>query len=98
MNEDKLREALAIKLHDTWAGGIKAEYLPPHSPWFDVADAARAALSQAPVAVEPYGRVTTHSQTGQQFFFRWPEPPYLDNASECVTVYTAPPAQTQEPT
>jgi hypothetical protein len=39
---------------------------------------------------EPYGQITTHSVTGQQFFFRWPQPPYLDNASECVTVYTHP--------
>ena len=50
----------------------------------------------APVGVEPYGRITTHSVTGQQFFYRWPESPYLDNASECVSVYTTPqPTQTQ---
>ena len=50
----------------------------------------------APVGVEPYGRVTTHSVTGQQFFYRWPESPYLDNASECVSVYTTPqPTQAQ---
>ena len=52
----------------------------------------RAALAKwgtpAPVEVEPYGRITTHSVTGQQFFYRWPESPYLDNASECVSVYT----------
>lgn len=35
----------------------------------------------------PYGHVTTHSVTGQQFFYRYPEHPYLDNASECVKVY-----------
>lgn len=50
----------------------------------------------APVGVEPYGRITTHSVTGQQFFYRWPESPYLDNASECVSVYTTPqPTQMQ---
>lgn len=41
-------------------------------------------------AQEPFGYVTTHSKTGQQVFYRYPDPPYLDNASECVTVYTAP--------
>lgn len=40
---------------------------------------------------EPYGQVTTHCMTGQQFFYRWPEPPYLDNASECVTVFATQP-------
>lgn len=45
-------------------------------------------------SVEPYGQITTHTETGQQFFYRWPQSPYLDNASECVTVYAgAPPAQ-----
>jgi len=50
-------------------------------------------------AQEPYGRVTTHSVTGQQFFYRHPEHPYLDNASECVTLYTHPAPQqaAQEP-
>jgi hypothetical protein len=38
-----------------------------------------------------YGCVTTHSVTGQQFFYRWPEPPYLDNTKECVIVYTIEP-------
>lgn len=38
-----------------------------------------------------YGCVTTHSVTGQQFFYRWPESPYLDNAKECVIVYTIEP-------
>lgn len=45
---------------------------------------------------EPYGCVTTHRGTGQQFFYRYPAPPYLDNASECVTVYTAPQPQVGE--
>ena len=40
--------------------------------------------------VEPYGVVTKSKNTGQHFFYRWPDPPYLDNASECVTVYAAP--------
>ncbi len=44
---------------------------------------------------EPYGQVTTHRVTGQQFFYRWPEPPYLDNASACVTVYATTPAPAQ---
>lgn len=43
--------------------------------------------AQAPPAREPYGQVTTTKATGQQFFYRWPLPPYLDNASECVAVY-----------
>jgi hypothetical protein len=56
----------------------------------DAIAALRAALAEQP---EPYGSVTTHSVTGQQFFYRWPQPPYIDNASECVTVYTAPTAR-----
>ena len=51
----------------------------------------QAATREAESA-KPYGQITTHSQTGQQFFFRWPESPYLDNASECVAVYTREPA------
>ena len=57
---------------------------------FDALGFARAVLAKwgTPAgAGEPYGCVTTHCKTGQQFFYRHPEPPYLDNASECVTVY-----------
>lgn len=43
-----------------------------------------------PDAREPYGYVTTHATTGQQFFYRHPQPPYLDNASECIPVYADP--------
>jgi hypothetical protein len=61
--------------------------------WADVRLAFDPALATPPVEraaepVAPYGQVTTHSQTGQQFFYRWPQSPYLDNASECVKVYT----------
>jgi hypothetical protein len=38
---------------------------------------------------EPYGRITTHTITGQQFFYRWPESPYLDNAKECINVHAS---------
>lgn len=58
--------------------------------WRKSLDDVRAVLAKwgSPVvAGEPYGCVTTHCMTGQQFFYRHPEPPYLDNASECVTVY-----------
>jgi hypothetical protein len=48
-------------------------------------------IAAAPQSVEPYGQVTTHKLSGQQFFYRWPNPPYLDNAFECVPVYLAPP-------
>jgi len=41
---------------------------------------------------EPYGHITTHAVTGQQFFYRYPSPPYLDTAKECIAVYAAPPA------
>jgi len=53
-------------------------------------------FAPAPVPVpqaEPYGHVTTHTVTGQQFFYRYPQPPYLDTAKECIAVYAAPPAQ-----
>jgi len=50
-------------------------------------DKVRAGGGAQPVGMTPCGQVTTHKGTGQQFFYRWPEPPYLDNASECVTVY-----------
>ena len=44
---------------------------------------------------EPFGQVTVVRRPGcvdQHWFYRWPEPPYLDNAAECHTVYTSPPA------
>jgi len=43
---------------------------------------------------EPYGQVTVVKRPGcvdQHWFYRWPEPPYLDNAAECHVVYTTPP-------
>ncbi len=47
---------------------------------------------------EPFGTVTVVKRPGcadMHWFYRHPEPPYLDNATECHTVYTAaPPAQT----
>lgn len=47
----------------------------------------------APVQ-EPYGQVTVVKKPGcvdMHWFYRWPEPPYLDNAAECHTLYTNPP-------
>lgn len=63
-------------------------------PSFDKALDAIAALREALNAPEPepYGHVTTHTVTGQQFFYRYPSPPYLDTAKECIAVYAAPPA------
>lgn len=59
---------------------------------------ARAAIeAQASVVQqEPFGCVTVvrklgHSDTFN--FYRHPQPPYLDNASECHTVYTHPAQQ-----
>ena len=56
--------------------------------WFDE---QRASHGQAPAwaadSFSEYGAVTTHSVTGQKFFYAAGAPPYLDNASECVTVY-----------
>lgn len=48
-----------------------------------------------PAHQEPYGQVTVVRRPGcvdHHWFYRWPEPPYLDNAAECHTVYTSPPA------
>ena len=53
-----------------------------------VGRAALAALRSMPS--EPYGQVTVVKRPGcqnQHWFYRWPDPPYLDNAAECVTVY-----------
>ena len=63
-------------------------------PSFDKALDAITALREALNAPEPepYGHVTTHTVTGQQFFYRYPSPPYLDTAKECIAVYAAPPA------
>ena len=50
---------------------------------------ALAALRSMPQG-EPYGQVTVVKRPGcqdQHWFYRWPDPPYLDNAAECVTVY-----------
>lgn len=67
----------------------------------DPIDFARAVLAKwgtpTHTYAEPYGCVTSHRVTGQQFFYRYPEPPYLDNASECVMVYTAPQLQSMTP-
>ena len=44
----------------------------------------------------PYGQVTVVKRPGcqdQHWFYRWPEPPYLDNAAECVIVYATPHAE-----
>lgn len=45
------------------------------------------------VDVEPYGCVTVVKREGidgdTHFFYRHPKPPYLDNALECITVYSA---------
>jgi hypothetical protein len=50
---------------------------------------------------EPYGQVTVVKKPGcvdMHWFYRWPDPPYLDNAAECHIVYTTPPAApVQEP-
>ena len=76
--------------------------------WLD-SKAAITAIKQALAAPvqEPYGQVTVVRNPGcaeQHWFYRWPEPPYLDNAAECHTVYTTPPnvatplaASVQEP-
>ena len=62
------------------------------------ADEVRRVHEALAASVEPYGQITTHSVTGQQFFYRWPQSPYLDNASECVKVYTsAPPSPASVP-
>lgn len=44
-------------------------------------------MSNTPLP-DPYGQITTHTLRDQQFFYRWPDPPYLDNAKECIRVYT----------
>jgi len=49
-----------------------------------------------PVQQEPYGQVTLVRRPGcvdQHWFYRWPDPPHLDNAIECVMVYTSPQVQ-----
>lgn len=54
---------------------------------------APAQPSQSAAQGEPFGCVTIVRRLGHADtfnFYRHPEPPYLDNASECVTVYTHP--------
>ena len=62
----------------------------------DYIAAIHDALAEQPAQQqEPYGQVTVVRRPGcvdQHWFYRWPEPPYLDNAAECHTVYTSPPA------
>lgn len=65
---------------------------------WDVSDALRTALEQP--AVEPYGHVTVRrlsqrfeNHTDQYTFYPAGQVPYLDNADECIAVYTAPQAQ-----
>jgi hypothetical protein len=64
------------------------------TPIREARETLRARLSAPEPSVEPYGQVTVVKRPGcveQHWFYRWPEPPYLDNAAECHTVYTAPP-------
>jgi Skp family chaperone for outer membrane proteins len=79
-------------VQDAWAGWDAAhKYLRSML--------SAAPTQQAPVQGEPYGCVTVVRRLGcadQHWFYRHPEPPYLDNASECVTVYTTP-QQAREP-
>lgn len=60
-------------------------------------EATLSTLTQLEAMVEePYGTVTVVRNPGcaeQHWFYRWPDPPYLDNAAECHTVYAAPIAQ-----
>lgn len=44
-------------------------------------------MSNTPLP-EPYGCVTLHTVSGLEFFYRHPEPPYLDTAKSCTVVYT----------
>lgn len=37
--------------------------------------------------LELYGYMTKHSVTGQQFFHKHPELPFLDNRCECIPLY-----------
>jgi len=58
------------------------------SPWLLCLDCIKAGKCKLPVPeLVLYGHITTHSVTGQQFFYRHPEIPYLDNAKECIRVY-----------
>jgi len=43
-------------------------------------------MSNTPLP-EPYGCVTLHTVSGLEFFYRHPEPPYLDTAKSCTVVY-----------
>lgn len=50
------------------------------------------------VLTEPFGCVTVVRKLGHEdmhHFYRHPQPPYLDNASECHTVYTHPAQQAE---
>ena len=79
--------------------------IPPNAPYFingvfknDCHELAELLQTIPPLTApvqEPYGHVTVVRNPGcaeQHWFYRWPEPPYLDNAAECHTVYTTPPA------
>lgn len=89
--EDAEREAADAQRVWPHMGPHRAVQLVEAGEAFAPADMATAA------AQEPYGCVTTHRVTGQQFFFRHPHPPYLDTARECVTVYTHPAPQQAAP-
>lgn len=79
-----------------WADGVPNSIREVHLK--DLPAGTKLYTSPQPAhSGEPYGCVTTHRGTGQRFFYRHPEPPYLDSASECVTVYTAPPPVEREP-
>ena len=54
-----------------------------------------AAPQAASVPAEPFGQVAVYrskwpNHATRYEFYPWPQSPYLDNASECHTVYLAP--------
>jgi hypothetical protein len=60
---------------------------------------AQQVAQQAPSVpdAQPFGQVAVYRSPHPNYvtryeFYPWPQPPYLDNASECVTVYTRPQA------
>jgi hypothetical protein len=94
--QDVLKECVALiesKCGDRGHGSVYAAR-ELYGPLFARVDAA---LNQATVSEqgEPFGQVTVVRHDGCQplyHFYPWGQPPYLDNAHECHTVYTAQPA------
>ena len=97
MEQPAQQEPVAYAVYHRMGGGKSLHWPEQHSDEGDHNEYHLVPLytSPQPAQQEPFGQVTVVRRPGfvdKYWFYRWPEPPYLDNAAECHMVYTSPPA------